>query len=1646
MKKLKFLLVAVVMVALIATSVVMLTACRNYFTVTWNTPTGVTITATVDGDAITSGDEVAQGSDVTFAFTAPSAGYRLRIVTTNINVVHTSAGTWVMENIVTNRSVTFTVESVPVTEVNRGALAAAITAAEGREENLYTPSSWTPFAAALATAQTVYANANATQPQINEQVTLLGNATNALVLRANRTYLVAAILDAQGRVQEDYLPASWTAFVAARTAIINGAIAVRDDLNATQQEVDYQIGEIERLTEILVEIFNETTFWFHITAPGFTNPRVSIFGGGIPYTGWLGWTPVRDGTTNWWSVTIFNITEDHYVNEVNMWNDPYVVFAGFPHRTQMLTRANIETADCGNYFFELLAFDNGAYAFQLRNIESKTDISAPLNHNLTLWVYTHDASGWDEMVGNMWGRGTEHHRNNPQWLAFRFTQYENTNWWSVTFTNHFEFLAIGGLSVWRAYPAYSIDGIQLRTPVIYPPAPSAWRNGEFFFELLPNNHGAYNYRLNPISDRDAIAETYAVNAIPEIVMGFGATGGAVISRAHSGREWTGAINAANREPIVAGSFVRLTATPIVGHRLNMVNNAVQWYFRDWTGVGFAPAWQVINAAMIEQWGFVISGTNLEFTMPALAPIADNPVLERQFRVQVVRDTALDTLVSGVREQRAPSTAFYENTTHTISGNNLDITVNPLATQIAVNFNRVAGLLGYNFRIVSGTTTLRAYEVRDRVDGEATIREFRRFGAAEDAPWSTTRPVLAAFVYDGYFGNDFYVVVGAALNRTLRLEFHGHNMSFAVVNINIEVYGMRNLTFNQPAGATVTAQVGENAITTGGMVENESDVVFNWTVAGEYLPHHQMRITVAGLDAVYVALSAGTWTLVDVTAHTAVEFFVETRILLSIDNEIEAEFPDFAFRIEARTFGGAVVGAPLVHGNRVPDAPRLYVVLLNYWMFDTICDIAFTVNGQQFFAQYMPGQGEPCPTCGESTPANPMCDNHVWGGVASGTHEVRININENWTALNMTIGLAEFDGFVADVWSFMAQPFETRNFRATTAEFGTINVTFEGAERVVFEVEGDNAIELELCHCSRIVLDEAFFDVLFDGDVDFADIVDATIFEDWNDGIVMVLTVYLENGDEIEFVFSEIERFLVAETRGWPQGNPPGGVFTSGNILINFGFDNDGNVINIVIVVADEYMYEADFSWMVGGAVRIERAFFERIGHADVETFDIVRTTTHADGWTNGFNLVITNTEGDTTTLAFVGGDGSDIPPPAPWDFVAVGDLLEWLYGDDDASFVSTGSLDIEVTLDVEDGYVDCYWCDGTGYTDCYMGPGCDSSCHRCSGTDILECMFCGGSGEVYSGLTHLVFDIDGDNFEFLVNPWDVSIQITREFLEALEIADYEDVTRVYFNVGVVSGTPTLIIAIYVGDDFDSQIELEFTGDFQPEQNYFTSEIFGVWSLEVSFSAEHGGHYIQWFNGLGFGDGISLIVGELFDIEIFEVQIDLVEFEISFPIAFFRAIGITETITDVFFYGMSGGFWLDIMLEDSSEISILFGEDDVTSNGPDFETLIFEGDLDDELVILAMHYDETFVFLVYCEIEGEIAFYGTWNEVIDGMFAFTFLNEDLFISFIDVPFTVAMVMGTVMECDITYEVTLVFQIVSEYMLDIFTIEFDLVGTV
>ena len=120
-------------------------------------------------------------------------------------------------------------------EADKSALNEAITAALEVDTDAYTPASVTVFQQALTAAQSIAANTAALQSEVNEATYALEQAQAALVLKANKTALNAAISAAAELTD---LSIYTDASVATFNQALEAARQVAADENATQEQAD----------------------------------------------------------------------------------------------------------------------------------------------------------------------------------------------------------------------------------------------------------------------------------------------------------------------------------------------------------------------------------------------------------------------------------------------------------------------------------------------------------------------------------------------------------------------------------------------------------------------------------------------------------------------------------------------------------------------------------------------------------------------------------------------------------------------------------------------------------------------------------------------------------------------------------------------------------------------------------------------------------------------------------------------------------------------------------------------------------------------------------------------------------------------------------------------------------------------------------------------------------------------------------------------------------------------------------------------------------------------------------------------------------------------------------------------------------------
>jgi len=136
----------------------------------------------------------------------------------------------------TGAMLTFTLTVGVPLSVDKTALNTLLTQAKAITKGNYTDASWNALQSSIAAAQAVIDNGNATQTQIDAQVTALQNAISGLI-EVNKAGLNTLLAQAKAIVKGNYMDSSWNALQAA----IAAAQAVADDGNATQAQVAAQI-------------------------------------------------------------------------------------------------------------------------------------------------------------------------------------------------------------------------------------------------------------------------------------------------------------------------------------------------------------------------------------------------------------------------------------------------------------------------------------------------------------------------------------------------------------------------------------------------------------------------------------------------------------------------------------------------------------------------------------------------------------------------------------------------------------------------------------------------------------------------------------------------------------------------------------------------------------------------------------------------------------------------------------------------------------------------------------------------------------------------------------------------------------------------------------------------------------------------------------------------------------------------------------------------------------------------------------------------------------------------------------------------------------------------------------------------------------
>jgi tetratricopeptide (TPR) repeat protein len=147
-------------------------------------------------------------------------------------------------------------EDEEVVEVDKSELEAAIEAAGELDEADYTEESWGVFASAVAAAEAVMADEEATQEEVDNAFAELNSAVDALeevVEEGDKSELEEAIAAAGELDEADYTEKSWSKLEKALAA----AQTVMEDDQATQKMVDKALAKLNKAMDALEEIEEE---------------------------------------------------------------------------------------------------------------------------------------------------------------------------------------------------------------------------------------------------------------------------------------------------------------------------------------------------------------------------------------------------------------------------------------------------------------------------------------------------------------------------------------------------------------------------------------------------------------------------------------------------------------------------------------------------------------------------------------------------------------------------------------------------------------------------------------------------------------------------------------------------------------------------------------------------------------------------------------------------------------------------------------------------------------------------------------------------------------------------------------------------------------------------------------------------------------------------------------------------------------------------------------------------------------------------------------------------------------------------------------------------------------------------------------------
>lgn len=199
-------------------------------------------------------------------------------------------------------SLTSAIAALDVIPAVKTTLAAAIQEAEALKASDWTAQTWSVLSAALEAAKSVFANAKATQTEVNEALAAL-NAAKDHLSNVDKSALNTMIANISKLSGSDYVASTWQALQNALTS----AIAVQSKANATQAEVDAALSALAAAKTALRPLVDLTE------AEGVTATASSSAGSGggqnnspegaidaNPNTSW----GTDKGVGSWWSVDL----------------------------------------------------------------------------------------------------------------------------------------------------------------------------------------------------------------------------------------------------------------------------------------------------------------------------------------------------------------------------------------------------------------------------------------------------------------------------------------------------------------------------------------------------------------------------------------------------------------------------------------------------------------------------------------------------------------------------------------------------------------------------------------------------------------------------------------------------------------------------------------------------------------------------------------------------------------------------------------------------------------------------------------------------------------------------------------------------------------------------------------------------------------------------------------------------------------------------------------------------------------------------------------------------------------------------------------------------------------------------------------------